>query len=105
MITTCKYIFSIHTDTKTIAAATAANALILLVTITLLVIGGVLIVKRKRYPPTVHNDKEFKAAEQIYDQVDVNAVLGEPSADTKVYQHLDINKMEGENVYASTNTQ
>ena len=96
---------SFNCPAAVIAAVTVVNILILLVSVTLLVIGGVLIVRRKRHPPTVHYDKDSKSIEGIYDQVDANAVLEKPSADTKGYQHLDAHKMEGEHVYASTNTQ
>ena len=58
----------------------------LLVGITLLVIGVILIVKRKRHPPTVQYDKESKV--QIYDEVDDHV------KSTKDYQELDVDKMD-----------
>ena len=73
------------------------NILILLVTITLLVIGVMLIVKRKRHTPTVQYDQESKV--RIYDEV------GDPvktSKDTKVYQELDVNKMDDTKQYATS---
>ena len=79
-----------------IIAVTVVNILILLVTITLLVIGVMLIVKRKRHTPTVQYDQEYKV--QIYDEV------GDPvktSKDTKVYQELDVNKMDDTKQYAT----
>ena len=79
-------------------AVTVVNILILLVTITLLVIGVMLIVKRKRYTPTVQYDQEYKV--RIYDEV------GDPvktSKDTKVYQELDVNKMDDTKQYATIN--
>ena len=69
---------------------------ILLVGITLLVIGVMLIVKRKRHTPTVQYDQEYKV--QIYDEV------GDPvktSKDTKVYQELDVKKMDDTKQYAT----
>ena len=58
----------------------------LLVGITLLVIGVILIVKRKRHTPTVQYDKESKV--QIYDEVD------DQVKSTKDYQELDVTKMD-----------
>ena len=68
----------------------------LLVGITLLVIGVILIVKRKRHTPTVQCDKESKV--QIYDEVDEYV---KSTKDTKVYQELDVNKMDDTKQYAT----
>ena len=68
----------------------------LLVGITLLVIGVILIVKRKRHTPTVQYDKESKV--QIYDEVDDYV---KSTKDTKVYQELDVNKMDDTKQYAA----
>jgi hypothetical protein len=89
------------TSTAVIIAVTVVNILILLVSITLLVIGGVLIVKRKRHPPTVHYDKDSKTATTIYEEVDDNIALKSPGEDSKVYQDLDVSKMEGSSQYAA----
>ena len=64
----------------------------LLVGITLLVIGVILIVKRKRHTPTVRYDKESKV--QICDEVDDHV------KSTKDYQELDVNKMDDIKQYA-----
>ena len=69
--------------------------------ITILVIGGVLIVKRKRHTPTVHYDKDSKTATTLYDEVDNNIALKSPGEDSKVYQDLDVRKMEGSSPYAA----
>ena len=67
----------------------------LLVAITLMVISVILIVKRKRHTPTVRYDKESKV--QIYDEVDVHV---KSTKDSKAYQELDVNKMDGTKQYA-----
>ena len=72
------------------------SMVILLVGITLLVINVILIVKRKRRTPTVQYDKESKV--QIYDEVDDHVKSTE---DTKVYQELDVNKMDDTKQYAT----
>ena len=72
------------------------SMVILLVGITLLVINVILIVKRKRCTPTVQYDKESKV--QIYDEVDDHVKSTE---DTKVYQELDVNKMDDTKKYAT----
>ena len=77
------------TNTAVIIAPILAGMVMLLVGITLLVISVILIVKRKRHTPTVQYDKESKV--QIYDEV--NDVV-ESTKDTKVYQELDVNKMD-----------
>ena len=69
---------------------------ILLVSITLLVIGVMLIVKRKRHTPTVQYDQESKV--QIYDEVEDPV---KTSKDTKVYQELDVSKMDDTKQYAT----
>ena len=55
--------------------------------------------KRKRHPPTVHNDKESKKTERIYDEVDAKVVTKGCYANTNAYQGLDASKIEGEHVY------
>ena len=90
-----------------IIALTVLNILILLVGITLLVICMILIVKRKRYIPTVQYDQKFKV--RIYDEVggpvktSKDTEVGDPvktNKDTKVYQELDVNKMDDTKQYA-----
>ena len=64
--------------------------------ITLLVSCMILIVKRKRHTPTVQYDQESKV--RIHDD------MGDPvktSEDTKVYQELDVNKMDDTKQYAT----
>ena len=55
--------------------------------------------KRKRHPPTVHYDKDSKRTERIYDVVDDNIALKSLGEDSKVYQNLDVRKMEGSRQY------
>ena len=55
----------------------------------------ILIVRRKRYTPTVQYDKESKV--QIHDEVEDPV---KTSKDTKVYQELDVNKMDDTKQYA-----
>ena len=85
--------------------------MILLITIiTILITCGILIVRRKRYPPcapTVLYDTDSKSIEQIYDevqrvQVDNITLHEKPNTDSKVYQklNLDASKIEGRNQYA-----
>jgi hypothetical protein len=78
------------------------NILILLVTITLLVIGGVLIVKMKKHPPVVYHNRNAQRSEHIYDHVIDNTPSKRPNTGTITYQDLDVSKMEGEHVYDST---
>ena len=84
------------TNTAVIIAPILVGMVMLLVGITLLVINVILIVKRKRHTPTVQYDKESKV--QIYDEVG-NYVKS--TKDTKVYQELDVNKMDDTNQYAT----
>ena len=72
------------------------NILILLVSITLLVISVMLIVKRKRHTPTVQYDQESKV--RIYDEVEDPV---KTSKDTKVYQELEVKKMDDTKQYAA----
>ena len=83
------------TNTAVIIAPILVGMVMLLVGITLLVIGVVLIVKRKRHTPTVQYDKKSKV--QIYDEVDD---YDKSTKDTKVYQELDVNKMDNVKQYA-----
>ena len=55
--------------------------------------------KRRRHPPTVHNDKESKKTERIHDEVDDKAEMKGHYAHTNAYQGLDASKIEGEHVY------
>ena len=84
------------TNTAVIIAPILVGMVMLLVGITLLVIGVILIVKRKRHTPTVQCDKESKV--QIYDEVDEYV---KSTKDTKVYQELDVNKMDDTKQYAT----
>ena len=86
------------TNTAVIAVPITISMVILLVGITLLVINVILIVKRKRRTPvpTVQYDKESKV--QIYDEVDDYV---KSTKDTKVYQELDVNKMDDTKQYAT----
>ena len=69
--------------------------MLLLVGITLLVIGVILIVKRKRHTPTVQCDNESKV--QIY-EMDVSS-----TKDTKVNQEWDANNTDFIEQYATIN--
>ena len=66
----------------------------------MLVINVTLIIKR-RHPSTVKSEKESKGTVQIYDEVDDSIALKKPSADTKVYQDIDVSGMDHRNQYAS----
>ena len=80
-------------------AITIINIVILLLTISILVIlMTVLIVKRKKQSLVVNYAEE---SVQIYDEVDDNTALKKPSSDTKVYEELDVNKMEDRSQYAT----
>ena len=59
--------------------------------------------KGKRHPPTLHYDKDSKRTERIYDEVDDNIALKslQVGKDSKVYQNLDVTKMEGSSQYAA----
>ena len=61
----------------------------------------VLIVKRKNQSLAVNYAEESKENVQIYDEVDNNTALKKPTADTKVYEELDVNKMEDRSQYAT----
>ena len=84
------------TNTAVIAVPITISMVILLVGITLLVINVILIVKRKRHTPTVQYDKKSKV--QVYDEVDD---YDKSTKDTKVYQELDVNKMDDTKQYAT----
>jgi uncharacterized protein YxeA len=75
-----------------ILAVSVANVLILLVSITLLVIGGVLIVKRRR-----HVDN---SSVQMHDEARNNIAMRRSGEDTADYQELDISKMDATGTYA-----
>ena len=80
-------------------AITIVNIVILLLTISILVIlVTVLIVKRKKQSLAVNYTEE---SVQIYDEVDDNNALKKPSSDTKLYEELDISKMEDRSQYAT----
>ena len=55
-----------------------------------------LIVKRKRHTPTVQYDQESKV--RIYDEVEDPV---KTSKDTKVYQELEVKKMDDTKQYAA----
>ena len=95
---TTQYVPSLTTGTNTavIAVPITVSMVILLVGITLLVINVILIVKRKRHTPTVQYDKESNV--HIYDEVDDHV---KSTKDTKVYQELDVNKMDDTKQYAT----
>ena len=58
----------------------------------------VLIVKRKKQSLAVNNTEE---SVQIYDEVDDNTALKKPFSDTKIYEELDVSKMEDRSQYAT----
>ena len=85
-----------------ITAITVVNILILLVSITLLVIGGVLIVRRKRHPPTVQVANNIAQTSPTFEQdpgPGISFTEG-PCAENLHYQHLHISKMDDEHLYA-----
>ena len=61
----------------------------------------VLIVKGKKQSLAVNCAEESKETVQIYDEVDNNTALKKPTADTKVYEELNVNKMEDRSQYAT----
>ena len=76
--------------------------IILLATIiTLLVIIVILIIRRKRDTHTVKYGEDSKGAVQIYDEVDDSIGLKRSGSDAKVYQDIDVSKMEDRNQYAT----
>ena len=77
------------------------NIIILLATITLLVIIVILITRRKRDTKTVKCGEDSKGTVQIYDEVDDSIGLKRSGTDTKVYQDIDVSKMEDKNQYAT----
>ena len=87
--------------TGDIVAVTVVNIVILLLTVGMLVINITLIIKRRRQPSTVKSEKESKGTVQIYDEVDDSIALKKPSADAKVYQDIDVSRMDHSNQYAS----
>ena len=62
-----------------------------------------LSIRRRRQPSTVtvKSEKESKGTVQIYDEVDDSIALKKPSADAKVYQDIDVSRMDHSNQYAS----
>ena len=74
--------------TVVIAVVTAANILILLIGCTLLVIGLILMVKRKRQTCTVQHTLDPDV--RMYDEVGTSKFKAEASG----YQELDITRME-----------
>ena len=80
--------------TLIIAVATAGNSFILLVGCILLVIGIILMVKRKRHTFTVQYTVDRDA--QMYDEVGVVKC----SAEANAYQELSITRMERPQQYA-----
>ena len=77
------------------------NITILLLTVGMLVINRTLIIKRRRQPSTVKSEKESKGTVQIYDEVDDSIALKKLNADAKVYQDIDVSRMDHSNQYAS----
>ena len=78
---------------------TIVNIIILLLTISLPVIFvTVLIVKRKKQSLAINYTEE---SEQIYDEVEDNTALKKSTSDTKVYEELNVNKMEDRSQYAT----
>ena len=91
---------TLTTNTGVIVAVTIVNIIILLLTISLLVIFvTVLIVKRKKQSLAVNYTDESKETVQIYDEVDGNTALKKPTA--KVYEELNVSKMEDRSQYAT----
>ena len=90
-------------NTGVIVAVTVVNITILLLTVGMLVINITLIIKRRRQPSTVtgKSEKESKGTIQIYDEVDDSITLKKPSADAKVYQDINVSRMDHSNQYAS----
>ena len=89
------------TNTGVIVGVTVVNSIILLATITLLVIIVILITRRKRDTQTVNYGEDSKGTVQIYDEVDDSIGLKRSGTDTKVYQDIDVSKMEDRNQYAT----
>ena len=79
------------------------NIAILLLTVGMLVINITLIIRRRRQPSTVTAKcaKDSKGTVQIYDEVDDSIAPKKPSADAKVYQDIDVSRMDHSNQYAS----
>jgi hypothetical protein len=88
-------------NTGVIVGVTVVNIIILLATITLLVIIVILITRRKRDTQTVKYGEDSKGTVQIYDEVDDSIGLKRSGTDTKVYQDIDVSKMEDKNQYAT----
>ena len=83
------------TNTAVIIAPSLVGMVLLLVSITLLVIGVILMVKRKRHTPTVQCDNESKV--RIYEvDDDVSS-----TKDTKVNQEWDANNTDFIEQYAT----
>ena len=91
------------TSMAVIIAVTLLNIATLLTTITLLVVGGIVVVKRKgnMHPPTVQFRNSSKCSEKIYDRVCNNTGLRRQVKDDQGYQDLDINTMDDANLYAT----
>jgi hypothetical protein len=89
-------------NTGVIVGVTVVIIIILLATIiTLLVIIVILITRRKRDTQTVKYGEDSKGTVQIYDEVDDSIGLKRSGTDTKVYQDIDVSKMEDKNQYAT----
>ena len=89
-------------NTGIIVAVTIVNIIILLLTISLLVIFvTVLIVKRKKQSLAVNYTEESKGTVQIYDEVKDNTAFKKPTSHTKIYEELDVSKMEDRSQYAT----
>ena len=90
-------------NTGVIVAVTVVNITILLLTVGMLVITITLIIKRRRQPSTVtwRCKKESRGTVQIYDEVDDSIGLKRSNADAKVYQDIDVSRMDHSNQYTS----
>ena len=87
-------------NTGVIVAVTVVNITVLLLTVAMLAIIIALLIRR-RHSSTVKSEKESRGTVQIYDEVDDSIALKKPSADAKVYQDIDVSRMDHSNQYAS----
>ena len=88
-------------NTGVIVGVTVVIIIILLATNTLLVIIVILITRRKRDTQTVKYGEDSKGTVQIYDEGDDSIGLNGSGTDTKVYQDIDVSKMDDRNQYAA----
>ena len=92
---------SINANTAVIIAPIAVSMVILLAGITLLVIGIILIVKRKKHTHTIQYNKGSKV--RVYDEVGDYKMPVITNINAEAYQELDINRMDDTAPYATTN--